>query len=222
MLVLDPIPVVIEDVDTLSQEERTLNIPFSPKNPEKMGYHHLSLTNTVYIDRSDFREVDSKDYFRLAPGKTVGLLQMPYPIKAVSFSKDTNGQVSEVRAVFDKDGKRPKTYIQWVPEGSRKVEVRIHDRLFKSDDPAAAEGGFMNDLNPNSETIYPEALVEPGFEEVRRRAPWPESAGEHDKFGPESVRFQALRIAYLVSKLQIHVSIVVTDSFQGNGFGFHR
>lgn len=80
----------------------------------------------------------------------------------------------------------------------------------------------MNDLNPNSETIYPEALVEPGFEEVRRRAPWPESAGEHDKFGPESVRFQALRIAYLVSKLQIHVSIVVTDSFQGNGFGFHR
>jgi glutaminyl-tRNA synthetase len=208
MLVLDPLPVVIEDFETLDEKDLDLNIPLSPKSPE-MGSHKIRFTKTVYIDRSDFREVDSKDYFRLAPGKTVGLLQAPYPIKATSFSKDADGKVTEVRAVFDKEGKRPKTYIQWVPEGSRKVEVRIHDQLFKSDDPTAVEGGFLNDLNPNSETIYTDALVEPGFEEVRRRAPWPEAAGEKDRgsSGPESVRFQAMRVAYFVSRFCQETSV---------------
>ncbi|EED14255.1 glutaminyl-tRNA synthetase [Talaromyces stipitatus ATCC 10500] len=195
MMVLDPLPVVIEDADSLASSERDLNIPFSPKNPE-FGSHPLRLTNTVYIDRSDYREVDSKDYFRLAPGKTVGFLQMPYPVTATSFSKDADGKITEVRAVFNKDGKRPKTYIQWVPEGSRKVEVRVHTALFKSEDPASVEGGFLNDISPNSETVYTDALIEPGFEEVRRRAPWPDTEGEKKKAGPESVRFQGLRIAY--------------------------
>ena len=147
MMVLDPLPVVIEDADTLESSERDLTIPFSPKIPA-FGTHPLRLTSTVYIDRSDFREVDSKDYFRLAPGKTVGLLQMPYPITATTFSKDADGKITEVRAVFQKEGKKPKTYIQWVPEGSRKAEVRIHTALFKSEDPAAVEGGFLNDISP--------------------------------------------------------------------------
>jgi len=176
-----------------------------------MGFHQFRLTKTVYIDRSDFREVDSKGYFRLAPGKTVGLLYAPHPIKATSFSKDTDGKITEVRAVFDRESKKPKTYIQWVPDGSRKVETRIHDRLFKSDDPASAEGGFLNDLNPNSETIYTDALIEPGFDEVRRRAPWPEAAGERDnKCGPESVRFQAMRVGYFVSEPLKYLDYVYT------------
>ncbi|KEZ45447.1 Glutaminyl-tRNA synthetase [Scedosporium apiospermum] len=195
MLLLDPVPIVIEDLGDLEGQE--LDIPFSPKNP-KMGSHKLRLTKTVYIDRSDFREVDSPDYFRLAPGKTVGLLQIPYPVKATTFTKDpTTGNVTEIRAVLDKEGKKPKTYIQWVPEGSRKLEVRIHKPLFKSDDPTAVEGGFMADIDRDSETVYPGALVEAGFEEVRRRAPWPEAAGESTgHVGPESVRFQAMRVAY--------------------------
>ncbi|RYP47208.1 hypothetical protein DL768_006684 [Monosporascus sp. mg162] len=197
MLVLDPLPVVIEGA-----EELELDVPFSPKVPE-MGSHKVKFTPTVYIDRSDFREVDSKEYFRLAPEKSVGLYQVPYPIKAVSFSKDeVTGKVTEVRAVFDKEGKKPKTYIQWVASGSREVEVRIHNSLFKSEKPDDAEGGFLNDLSPESEVIYPNALVESaGYDEVRRRAPWPEAAGESElgKGGPESVRFQAMRIAYFAA-----------------------
>ncbi|KAI0399712.1 glutaminyl-tRNA synthetase-like protein [Xylaria palmicola] len=193
MLVLDPVPVVIEDA-----EEVEVDVPFSPKNPE-MGSHKLKFTRTVYIDRSDFREVDSKDYFRLAPNKTVGLLQAPYPIKAVSFTKDeATGQVTEIRAVFDKETKKPKTFIQWVPAGSREVEVRIHNSLFRSEKPEDAEGGYLNDLNPESEVVYPGALIESGFDEVRARAPWPEAAGENElgKGGLESVRFQGMRVAY--------------------------
>ena len=202
MLVLDPVPVVIEDIGEFEGAE--LTIPFSPKNPA-MGDHKIKFTKTVYIDRSDFREIDSKDYFRLAPGKTVGLLQAPFPIKAISFSKDeATGKVTEIRAVFDRETMKPKTYIQWVSaegEGSRSCEVRIHDALFLSENPAAAEGGYLNDLNPNSEVVYPNAIIESGFDEVRRRAPWPEAAGEDKlgKGGPESVRFQAMRVAYFVS-----------------------
>ncbi|KAH8159683.1 hypothetical protein CIB48_g8567 [Xylaria polymorpha] len=193
MLVLDPVPVVIEDA-----EEVEVDVPFSPKNPA-MGSHKLKFTPTVYIDRSDFREVDSKDYFRLAPNKTVGLLQAPYPIKAVSFTKDdATGQVTEIRAVFDKETKKPKTFIQWVPSGSREVEVRIHNSLFKSEKPDDAEGGFLNDLSPESEVIYPNAMIESGFDEVKARAPWPEAAGESElgRGGLESVRFQGMRVAY--------------------------
>jgi hypothetical protein len=59
---------------------------------------------------------------------------MPYPIKAVSFTKvETTGAVTEIQAVYDKEGKKPKTYIQWVPEGSPRAEVRIYTALFKSD-----------------------------------------------------------------------------------------
>ncbi|KAI0397852.1 glutaminyl-tRNA synthetase-like protein [Xylariaceae sp. FL0594] len=193
MLVLDPVPVVIEGA-----EEMEVDVPFSPKNPE-MGSHKLKFTPTVYIDRSDFREVDSKGYFRLAPNKTVGLLQAPYPIKAVSFSKDeASGKVTEIRAVFDKEAKKPKSYIHWVPSGSRQVEARIYNPLFKSEEPDTAEGGYLNDINPESEVIYPNALIESGFDEVKSRAPWPEAAGENElgKGGLESVRFQAIRVAY--------------------------
>jgi glutaminyl-tRNA synthetase len=193
MMVLDPLAVVIEDA-----EEADLDVPFSPKNPA-MGSHKVRLTKTVYIDRSDFREVDSKDYFRLAPGKSVGLLQLPFPIKATTFTKSEDGKVTEVRAVYDKEGKKPKTYIQWVPEGSREIEVRMYNSLFKSEKPDDAEGGFLKDINPDSETIYPHALIESGFEEVRRRAPWPEaentSESELGSGGPESVRFQAMRVS---------------------------
>lgn len=130
------------------------------------------------------------------------MLSVPYPIKAVSFTKDdSTGKVTEIRAVLDKETKKPKTYIQWVPPesaGSRKVEVRVYGPLFKSDDPNAAPGGFLEDINPDNETVYRDALIESGFDEVKKRAPWPEAAGESElgQGGPESVRFQGMRIAY--------------------------
>lgn len=74
----------------------------------------MPFTKTVYIERSDFREVDSPDYFRLAPGKTVGLLKVPFPITATTFKKDpATGLVTEIQATYENsaDGgarKKPK------------------------------------------------------------------------------------------------------------------
>ncbi|KAG6034911.1 hypothetical protein E4U41_006317 [Claviceps citrina] len=196
MLVLDPVALVIEDSPDAELPE--CHIPFSPKDPEMGGYSQL-LTPRIFIDRSDFRESDSKDYFRLAPGKTVGLLQAPYPVKAVGFSKSpTTGLVTEIRAVLDKQGKKPKSFIHWVPEGgSMTVEARVHSNLFKSDNPMQAEGGFKNDINPDSETVYRAALIS-GLDEVRRTGPWPKVSdnGNSEEGCPESVRFQAMRTGY--------------------------
>lgn len=189
MLLLDPIPVIIDNLPDDYVEE--VEMPFAPKDPA-MGSHLMPFTKTVYIDRSDFREVDSKDFFRMAPGKSVGLLKVPYPIKADSFKKDeATGLVTEIHATYEKPAeeggafKKPKTYIQWVGKSERhnspiKAEVRVTNPLFKSDNPDAVEGGFLNDINPKNEEVYPNAMIECGLTEIRKRAPWPEEAGEKD------------------------------------------
>lgn len=71
----------------------------------------------MYIDRDDFRETASKDFYRLAPGSSVGLLKVPYPITATRFETDpTTGLVAKIFAHYEKplEGttfKKPKTYV---------------------------------------------------------------------------------------------------------------
>jgi glutaminyl-tRNA synthetase len=38
------------------------------------GSRCLNFTSTVFVERGDFREVDDKSFFGMAPGKTVRLL----------------------------------------------------------------------------------------------------------------------------------------------------
>jgi glutaminyl-tRNA synthetase len=217
MLLLDPIPVIIDNLPEDYLEE--VESEFKPKD-DKMGTHLLPFTKTVYIDRSDFREEDSKDFFRMAPGKPVGLLKVKYPVKATSFKKDeSTGLVTEIHADYEipAEGgifKKPKAYIQWVGKSEKhnspiRAEVRIFNPLFKSTNPT----GDIEDINPNSQEIMPNAMVETGLTEIRRRAPWPEEAGEssnptaehiegahsgEEKKEPgfETVRFQGMRVAY--------------------------
>ncbi|TRX95994.1 hypothetical protein FHL15_003136 [Xylaria flabelliformis] len=194
LLVLDPVPVIIQDIGSLEGEELVMSLSKDPT----MGSYKVKLTKTIYIDRSDFRKTPHADFFRLSPGTSVGLLQVPYPIKAVSFVEDeTTGQVTEITASLDTTGQKPKAYIHWVPQGSRSVTARVYKPLFKSPNPAAVEGGFLADINPDSETIYSNALINSGFEEVRRQAPWPKrEIVENGQIAPEDVRFQATRVSY--------------------------
>ena len=210
MLVTEPLLVIIDDLADDFVE--MVDSPFA-KDPA-VGTHSIPFTKRIYIERSDFREVDSKDYFRLAPGKTVGLMKAPYPITGTSFEKDEKtGVVTAVHAKYEKpeEGaapKKPKGWIHWVgisPEyGSPiKVDVRVINPLFKSENPAALDD-FTTDVNPDSEVLYPNAMVEVGFQEIKRRAPWPAEAGEKTataeapevKIGPETIRFQGMRMGY--------------------------
>lgn len=168
LMVLRPLKVTIENLP----EDYVLMVekPLHPKVPE-LGTSTVPFTRTIYIDAEDFRLEDSKDYFRLAPGKTVGLFQAPHPITCTSYKTDpSTGQVTElVCRLEDKGNVKPKTYIQWVaehaPSGSPVCvdETRIFYPLFKSDNPLAAVPDFTADMNPHSMDVMKGAMVEVGF-----------------------------------------------------------
>ena len=46
------------------------------------------------------------------------------------------------------------------------AEVRLYDRLFRSENPGAA-GDFLSDLNPDSLEVVPAARVEPSLAEAK-------------------------------------------------------
>jgi glutaminyl-tRNA synthetase len=66
MLVLDPVKLVIEDVTP--EDEQEVMVPYDPKGTIP-GERKVKIGRVVYIDRSDFREVDEPEYRRLAPNK---------------------------------------------------------------------------------------------------------------------------------------------------------
>ncbi|MDA4805842.1 glutamine--tRNA ligase, partial [Enterobacter hormaechei] len=77
MMVLNPIKLVIENVP--DDYRVPVQVPLHPKIPA-MGTVETAFTKEVYIDADDFREVDEPYYFRLAPGKSVGLFKAPFPV----------------------------------------------------------------------------------------------------------------------------------------------
>ncbi|EAS34759.3 glutaminyl-tRNA synthetase [Coccidioides immitis RS] len=219
MVVLEPLKVIIDDLPDDFVE--MVEVPFS-KDPS-FGSRKVPFTKVVYIEKSDFREVDSPDYFRLAPGKTVGLMKAPHPITATSFEKDLEtGEIICVHAKYEKpvEGlpvKKAKTYIHWVGESPahsspKRAEVRAFNQLFKSDDPSAHPDGFLADINPDSEQIFTNSFIETGFDEVCRSAPWPKEQNKESGEGegetkakedgdasivePYSIRFQGMRMGY--------------------------
>ncbi|KAJ9655807.1 Glutaminyl-tRNA synthetase [Neophaeococcomyces mojaviensis] len=234
MVVIDPIKVIIDNLpeDYVEEVENT----FGPKNVE-MGSHMLPFTRTVYIERDDFRETASKDFFRLAPGASVGLLKVTYPITCTSFKKDdATGLVTEIRATLDTPAegetfKKPKSYIHWVAESPKhnspvKVDARVFNPLFKSENPETVEPDFMADIREDSLVTYSNALAEVGLTEIQRRAPWPEEAGEANdgaegahgevkKPGPESVRFQAMRVGYFCMDKETTADKIILNRIVG-------
>jgi glutaminyl-tRNA synthetase len=203
MLVLDPIKVIIENLADDFIEER--EVPFDPKDPAK-GSHKVPFTKVIYIDRDDFREEDDPDFFRLAPGKSVGLLHGEHPLRCLSFSKDdATGKVTEIKAEYGPSVPAGKARIHWVGESAAhkspfKAECRLFNPLFKTAKPNELDwktGGYYDNVNPDSEVVFPNAMVECGFREIQDRAPWPKTEGETAANADKSsVRFQGLRTAY--------------------------
>lgn len=196
MAIQDPVRVVLKNLPDDFVEE--VVVPNKPRDPA-MGEHKVPFAKVVYIDRSDFREEDVKGYFRLAPGKSVGLLYAKRPIHCVGYKKDADGKVTEIECVYENEGefKKPKTYIHWVaesPEHNSPVkidELRIYERLFKHDNPDSTEGGYLNDINEHSLDIVKGAIAEVGIYD--HIADWIKKTGGKDK---ESMRWQFTRTGY--------------------------
>jgi glutaminyl-tRNA synthetase len=172
MGVLRPLRVVIDNYPERQSEEFE-----SPNNPEdeSMGTRRVPFSKTIYIEHDDFMEDPPKKFFRFAPGREVRL-RSAYFITCTSMVKDAAGNVTELRATYDPatrggdapDGRRPKATLHWVSaEHALDCEVRLYDRLFKSEDPEGS-GDFIADLNPHSLEVIAHAKIEPS---VRGAAP---------------------------------------------------
>ncbi|MQL98503.1 hypothetical protein Taro_031212, partial [Colocasia esculenta] len=128
----------------------------------------VPFTKVIYIEQSDFRTKDSKDYYGLAPGKSV-LLRYAFPIKCTEVVYDDSGDVAEIHAEYDPSKKtKPKGVLHWVAQPSPgvdplKVEVRLFDKLFMSENPVELEDKWLSDLNPHSKEVIPEAYAVPSL-----------------------------------------------------------
>jgi glutaminyl-tRNA synthetase len=209
MLILDPVEVEIDNLD--EDHEELLEVPYKPGN-DKFGSRKVPFVKRIFIERSDFTEDESDaSFFRLKPNQPVGLLKVPFNISFKSLEKDADGKITKIHAHYDKDiVKKPKTYIQWIPKSEKQgspikvSETRVYNQLFNSENPSAHPGGFLADINENSEEVFKNSIVEASLNEVIKKSPWNVDGADkefnivedRETSGPEIVRFQALRVGY--------------------------
>ncbi|SSD61129.1 probable Glutamine--tRNA ligase [Saccharomycodes ludwigii] len=211
MFVLDPIEVVI---DNLTEDySESCVIPYRPGSKE-FGDRTVVFGKKIYIERSDFSEkVGDKEFFRLTPDQPVGLIRVPHTISVKSVQKDpATGKIIRIIAHYNNDVKiKPKTFIQWVPEkyALKVSETRVYDQLFKSENPAAHPEGYLNDINPESEIVYKNSVIEPNFKHVVENSPWVVDDAKKSEFYvaekkgcKEICRFQAMRVGYFTLDIE--------------------
>jgi glutaminyl-tRNA synthetase len=119
--VVKPLLVKIEG---LSKPYQTCLHQNHPKSKET---HDTILTEYIYIESSDFREIDDPDYYRLAPGKTIRLRYGPF-IQYVSHTSE----MIICKVVEPEKPKKVKGIIHWVsadPLYSEKVKFILYNDL---------------------------------------------------------------------------------------------
>ncbi|KAL0446863.1 UNVERIFIED_CONTAM: Glutamine--tRNA ligase [Sesamum latifolium] len=167
MVVLNPLKVVITNMDASIMDLDAKKWPDAPAD-DASSFYKVPFSRVVYIEQSDFRMKDSKDYYGLAPGKSV-LLRYAFPIKCTEVILGADNEtILEIHAEYDPLKKtKPKGVLHWVSESSPgvnplKVEVRLFDKLFISENPAELDG-WLGDLNPHSKVVVTDAYAVPSL-----------------------------------------------------------
>lgn len=172
MAVIDPIKVVITNYP--EDKFETVEMDSNPEDPEA-GRHSMPFGREIFIERDDFMENPPKKFFRLAPGSEVRL-KGAYIIKCEEVIKDAEGNIVELRCTYDPDShsgapgasRKVKGTLHWVSaKHAVDAEVRLYDRLFEVENPAAQpERDFREMLNPNSLVTVTNAKIEPFAAEI--------------------------------------------------------
>lgn len=168
MAVLDPIKVVITDLDLDYRQDLTFKN--HPQN-DTVGTRSVPFTREVVIERDDFSENPPPKYQRLVAGGEVRL-RGSYVIKCEQVIKNDMGDVVELHCTHDPDtlgnkpvGRKVKGVVHWVSANEgRQAEVRLYDRLFSIPDPGSADS-LAAALNPDSEIIRKNCFIEPALAE---------------------------------------------------------
>jgi glutaminyl-tRNA synthetase len=165
MGVIEPLRIVIENYPDGESEE--FEIGNNPEDPSA-GTRHVPFSRELFVERDDFMEDPPKKFFRLAPGREVRL-RGAYFVTCIGAEKNASGQVTTLRCTYDPatrggdapDGRKVKATLHWVSAAhALDAEVRLYDRLFKSEVPGNA-GDYRNDLNPASLEVLRGCKLEP-------------------------------------------------------------
>lgn len=84
---------------------------------------------------------------------------------------DYKETVTEIQAEYDSEKKIHKGVLHWVAEPSPgvdplKVEVRLLDKLFLSENPANLGDDWLHDLNSHSKTVIPDTYGVPSLQKA--------------------------------------------------------
>jgi len=171
MAVLRPLKVVLLNYPEGAVE--WLEAQNNPEQPET-GSRLIPFSRVIYIEQEDFMENPPAKFYRLAPGREIRL-KHAYIIRCESVVKDANGAVTELHCSYDPQTKsggpqadrKVKVTAHWVSAShALKAEVRLYDKLFKSENPDELED-FREDLNPNSLEVLTTSRVEPLLAEAK-------------------------------------------------------
>lgn len=170
--VLDPVKLIVTNYpEGVSEEMLAVN---NPEN-EAEGTHSITFSRELWIERNDFMEDAPKKFFRMVPGKEVRL-KNAYIVKCTGCKKDEAGNIEEIYCEYDPESKsgmpgadrKVKGTLHWLSaKHCLPAEVRIYDKLFSIENPAADERDFRELLNPDSKRVvngYVESYaVHPGL-----------------------------------------------------------
>ncbi|BDA41649.1 Glutamine-tRNA ligase [Coccomyxa sp. Obi] len=168
LAVLEPLRLVLTNLP--ADHFLTCDARVFPGRTEET--YPVPLTRVVYIAAEDFREVDSKGYYALAPQKEV-MLKYAGIVKCTGFEK-SGGKVTEVRGEFrplQAGEKPPKGVLSWVGQPTPGVdptmfEARLYDVLFKTSSVADTGDDWLEDLNSASLTTKTGAVSTPRVTEA--------------------------------------------------------
>ena len=175
MAVLNPVKLIITNYP--EDKEELLKAETNPED-KNAGFREVPFSKELYIEREDFKEAASDNFFRLSPGKEVRL-KNAYIIKADSVLKDSQGNITELLCTYDADSlsgtgteasiRKVKGTLHWVSIAhALKTEIRSYDRLFTDEAPDShKDKTFMDFINPNSLEVT-EAFVEPGLASAKK------------------------------------------------------
>ncbi|KAG2401209.1 Glutamine--tRNA ligase [Vigna angularis] len=199
MVVLHPLKVVITNLEANLAIEVDAKLWPDAKADDASAFYKIPFSNVVYIERSDFRMQDSKDYYGLAPGKSA-ILRYAFPIKCTEvILADDNETILEIRAEYDPSKKtKPKGVLHWVSQSSPGVDPLKN--------PAELDN-WLGDLNPNSKVIIPGAY---GVSSLR-------NAKVGDNFQFERLGYFVVDQDSTPEKLVFNRTVTLKDSYSKGG-----
>jgi len=164
LAVLRPLKVEIENYP-----EGQVEYLEATNNPEdaSAGTRKIPFSRMLYIEADDFMKDPPKKFFRLSPGNEVRL-RYAYILKCERVITDSAGVPVELKCTIDRESlngstaaRRVKGTIHWVSAAHAvDAEVRLYERLFKSEDPGEGGRDPLADLNPESLTVLRGCKVE--------------------------------------------------------------